>query len=34
VPAGTDKPDRPDRPVRAKRPVEEDPDGTMAPTIE
>ena len=28
------KPDRPDRPTRAKRPVEDDPDGTMAPTIE
>jgi hypothetical protein len=27
-------PDKPDRPVRGKRPVEEDPDATMAPTIE
>ena len=32
--AKPDKPDRPDKPMRAKRPVEEDPDGTMAPTIE
>ena len=28
------KPDKADRPSRGKRPVEEDPDGTMAPTIE
>jgi len=38
--AGTTKPDegakpeRPDRPSRTRRPLEEDPDGTMAPTIE
>ncbi len=28
------KPDRPAKPSRTKRPIEEDPDGTMAPTIE
>ena len=28
------KPSKPDRPTRAKRPVEEDPDATMAPSIE
>jgi hypothetical protein len=28
------KADKPDKPVRAKRSVEEDPDATMAPTIE
>jgi hypothetical protein len=28
------KPDKPDRPMRARRPVEEDPDATMAPSIE
>jgi hypothetical protein len=28
------KTEKPDRPSRTKRPVEEDPDGTMAPTIE
>ena len=32
--AKPDKPDKPDKPTRAKRPVEEDPDATMAPTIE
>ena len=35
--AAATKPDdgaKPDKPVRAKRPVEEDPDATMAPTIE
>jgi hypothetical protein len=32
--AKPDKPDKPDRPMRAKRPVEEDPDATMAPSIE
>jgi hypothetical protein len=34
VGAKPDKPDKPERPMRAKRPVEEDPDATMAPTIE
>ena len=28
------KPDKPDKPMRGKRPVEDDPDATMAPTIE
>ena len=28
------KPDKPDRPMRGKRPLEDDPDATMAPTIE
>jgi hypothetical protein len=28
------KTEKPDRPSRGKRPIEEDPDGTMAPTIE
>jgi len=32
--AKPDKPDKPDKPMRAKRPVEEDPDATMAPSIE
>ena len=32
--AKAEKPDKPDRPTRARRPVEEDPDATMAPTIE
>ena len=29
-----DKPEKREKPTRAKRPVEEDPDGTMAPSIE
>ncbi len=29
-----DRPEKPDKPIRGKRPVEDDPDATMAPTIE
>jgi hypothetical protein len=32
--AKPDKPERPEKSTRAKRPIEEDPDATMAPSIE